>query len=97
VTLFSKVHHRTGNDGTRGGEEVHLYFLNLGARWGWVVNDNSPPLYPQERDPVPIVCFSGGWVGLTAILDWCGKSRLHRDSFPDRPARLYYTGISTKE
>jgi len=25
---------------------------------------------------------TGGWVGLRAGLDWCGKSRLHRDSIP---------------
>ena len=30
--------------------------------------------------------FTGGWVGPRAGLDG-GKSRLHRDSIPDRPAR----------
>jgi len=29
----------------------------------------------------------GGWVGPTAGLDECGKSRPHLDSIPDRPAR----------
>jgi hypothetical protein len=29
--------------------------LNLGARWGWVVNATPRPLYPRRRDPVPIV------------------------------------------
>jgi hypothetical protein len=28
---------------------------NLGSIWGWVVNDITQPLYPRERDPVPIV------------------------------------------
>jgi len=38
------------------GEEVQLYsFFNLGVRWGWVVNTTSRPLYPSERDSVPIV------------------------------------------
>jgi hypothetical protein len=27
---------------------VYLLF-NLGARWGWVVNATTRPLYPQER------------------------------------------------
>jgi hypothetical protein len=35
--------------------EVLLYsFLNLGARWGWVVSATPWPLYLWERDPVPI-------------------------------------------
>ena len=34
--------------------EVSLYsFLSLGARWGWVVNATSRPLYNQEKEPVP--------------------------------------------
>jgi hypothetical protein len=37
-------------------KRVELYsFFNPGTRWGWVVNSTSQPLYPQERDPVPIV------------------------------------------
>ena len=35
--------------------------------------------YPRER---PCTHCTGGWVGLTAGLDRCGKSRLHRDSIP---------------
>jgi hypothetical protein len=39
----------------RGGIEVYLYsLLNLGARWGWVINTTAQALYPRER-PVPIV------------------------------------------
>jgi hypothetical protein len=33
---------------------------NLGARWGWVVNATPLPLYPREREPVPIVWRLGG-------------------------------------
>ena len=35
--------------------------------------------YPRER---PGTHCTGGWVGLRAGLDRCGKSRLHRDSIP---------------
>jgi hypothetical protein len=35
--------------------------FNLGARWGWVFNATPRPLYPWERDPVPIVS-EAGWV-----------------------------------
>jgi hypothetical protein len=41
----------------RGGEDVELYgFLNLGARWGWVVNVKPWPLYPPGKTQYP----SGG-------------------------------------
>jgi len=36
-------------------------------------------LYPRER---PGTHCTGGWVGLRAGLDRCGKSRPHRDSIP---------------
>jgi hypothetical protein len=32
---------------------AHL-FLNLGARWGWVVNATPWLFYSRERDPIPI-------------------------------------------
>jgi hypothetical protein len=38
----------------RGSRGIALLF-NLGARRGWVVNATTWPLYPQERDPIPIV------------------------------------------
>jgi hypothetical protein len=35
-------------------------FFNLGARMGWMVNTTFRPLYPRERDPVPIE-QGAGW------------------------------------
>ena len=50
-----KVHPRTGHEGPEGGIEVQLYsFLNLGARWGCVVNATPRSLYPRG-DAVTIV------------------------------------------
>jgi len=46
---------------------------------GFVVNVTTRPLYSRER--VGTHCI-GGWVGLRAGLDGCGKSRPHRDSIP---------------
>ena len=40
--------------------------------------------YPRER---PGTHCTGGWVGLRAGLDRCGKSHPQRDSNPGRPAR----------
>ena len=40
--------------------------------------------YPRER---PGTQCTGGWVGLRASLDWCGKSRPTGIRSPDRPAR----------
>jgi len=39
---------------------------------GWVVNATPRPLYPRERPGTHCI---GGWVGPTASLDGCGKSR----------------------
>jgi len=47
----------------RGGVEVQLSFFNLGTRWGWVVDAKPWPLYPLERDLVPIVLEAGSWQG----------------------------------
>jgi hypothetical protein len=50
-----KGHRITGHEGPGGGGvAVELYsFLNLGARWEWVVNATLRSLYPRERP--------GGW------------------------------------
>jgi hypothetical protein len=45
---------------------------------GWVVNATSRPLYPHRKRPVSLC--TGGWVGLRACLDRCGKSLPHWDS-----------------
>jgi hypothetical protein len=39
----------------RGNIGIALLFLNIGTRWGWVVNATTLLFYPRERDPVPIV------------------------------------------
>jgi hypothetical protein len=39
----------------RGSRGLALLLLNLGARWRWVANTTPWPLYPWEREPVPIV------------------------------------------
>ena len=56
-----------------------LFFVNLGTRWGWVVN--TTPRLPLPRERSGTHC-TGGWVGLGAGLDRRGKSRPHRDSIP---------------
>ena len=30
-------------------------FFNLGARCGWMIDATLRPLYPRERDPIPIL------------------------------------------
>ena len=46
-------------------------FFNLSARWS-VINATPRPLYPRERNGSHCI---GGWVGPSAGLDGCGKSR----------------------
>jgi len=61
-----------------------LYFRPL--HWKGVRGHHHAPAgpYPRER---PGTHFTGGWVGLMAGLDWCGKSRPTGIRSPDRPAR----------
>jgi hypothetical protein len=62
----------------RGSRGIRPHFLNLGARWGWVVNATPRPFYPWQRPGTQCI---GGWLRPRAGLDWCGKSRPHRDFF----------------
>jgi len=52
---------------------------------GWVVNVTPLPLYPRERDPVPILQEAGWAPGPV----WTGAENLSPTGIlsPDRPAR----------
>jgi len=68
----------------RVGRGIALLFHDCGTRRGWVVGSTPRPHFTPRKDPVPIVQGAGWapgpvWTG--------GKSRPHRDSIPDRPAR----------
>jgi len=68
----------------RVGRGIALLFHDRGTRRGWVVNRTPRPHFTPGKDSVPIVQEAGWapgpvWTG--------GKSRPHRDSIPDRPAR----------
>jgi len=64
---------------------VALFFFYLGVKLGWVVNATLRPLYPREKDPVPILQkarWAAGPVWRDAeILAPAGNQ------FLDRPAR----------
>jgi len=81
----SKVHPTTSHETpTGGGVEVQLYsFLNLGARWKWVVNGTPRPFYPQRRNLVPTV-QEAGWASGPV---WTGAENLAPTGIrsPDRP------------
>jgi len=66
------------------GRGIALLFHDGGTRRGWVVSSTPRPHFNPGKDPVPIV-QEAGWLA-TAGLDK-RKSRPHRDSIPDRPAR----------
>jgi hypothetical protein len=71
---------------TRGGVEVHLYsFFNLDARWMYLVNATPLPLYPLERDPLPIVP-EAGWAQRLACT-FAANTATTGIRSPDRPAR----------
>ena len=67
----------------RVGRGIALFFHDRGTRRGWVVS-STPRQHFTGIDPVPILQEAGWapgpvWTG--------GKTRPHRDSIPDRPAR----------
>jgi len=68
----------------RVGRGIALLFRERSTRRGWVVSSTPRPHFTPGLDPVPIVreaVLASGpvWTG--------GKSRPHRDSIPNRPAR----------
>jgi len=68
----------------RVGRDIALLFHDRGTRRGWVVSSTPRPQFTPGKDPVPILQEAGWAPGPV----WTGrKSRPHRDSIPDRPAR----------
>jgi len=68
----------------RVGRGIALLFHDRGTRRGWVVSSTLRPHFTPEKESVPFLQEAGWapgpvWTG--------GKSRPHRDSIPDRPAR----------
>jgi len=83
----------------RVGTGIALLFHDRGTRRGWVISSTPRPHFTPGKDPVSILQeddWAPGslWTG--------GKSRPHRDSIPDRPARsqslyrLSYIRVSNK-
>ena len=65
---------------------IDLLLHDRGTRRGWMVSRTPQPHFTPGKDPVPILQGAGWapgpvWTG--------GKSRPHRDSIPDRPARSH--------
>jgi hypothetical protein len=69
----------------RGNRGRAPLILNLGTSWRWVVNITPQPLYPPERDPIPILQEAGLSSGSCMCVS--GKSRLHRVRTRDRLSR----------
>ena len=68
----------------RVGRGIALLFHDRGTRRGSVVSSTPRPHFSPGKDPVPIV-QEAGWAPGPVFTG--GKSRPHRDSIPDRPAR----------
>ena len=68
----------------RLGRGIALLFHDRGTRRAWVVSSTPRPHFTPGKDPVPIL-QEDGWAPCPV---WTGgKSRPHRDSIPNRPAR----------
>ena len=66
------------------GRCIPLLFHDRGTRRGWMFSSTPRPHFTPGKDPVPMLQEAGWapgpiWTG--------GKSRPHRDSISDRPAR----------
>ena len=68
----------------RVGRGIAVLFHDRGTRRGWVVSSTPRPHFTPGKDLVPIL-QEAGWAPGPVWTD--GKSRPHRDSIPDRPAR----------
>ena len=66
------------------GRGIALLFHDRGTRRGWMVSSTPRPHFTSGKDAVPIL-QEAGWTPGPVWTD--GKSRPHRDSIPDRPAR----------
>ena len=80
----------------RVGRGIDLLFHDRGTRSGWVVSSTPRPHFTPGKVPVPILQEAGWAPGPV----WSGgKSRPHRDSFPDclsysaHVQKLYYTNF----
>ena len=68
----------------RVGTGIALLIHDRGTRRGWVVSSTLRPHFTPGKDPVPIL-QEAGWAQRPV---WTGgKSRPHRDSIADHPAR----------
>ena len=70
--------------GPEGGTGIAILFHDRGTRRGWMVSSTPRPHFTPGKDPV-LILQEAGWAPGPV---WTGgKSRPHRDSIPDRPAR----------
>jgi len=81
----------------RVGRSIALLFHDCGTRRGWVVSSTPWPNFTLGKEPVPILQEVGWAPGPV----WTGrKSRPHRDSILDRPARtqsLYWLSYPARK
>ena len=68
----------------RVGRGIALLFHDRGTRRGWVVSSTPRPHFTPGKDPVPIL-QEAGWAPGPVCTG--RKSRPHRDSIPNHPAR----------
>ena len=80
-----KVHPRTGHEGPQGEQRYSSTLSLTSALDGVGANATPRPLYPRERDPLPILQEAGQVPGPV----WTGAENLAPTGVrsPDRPAR----------
>ena len=96
-----KFHPITGQEGPDRDQSCSSTLSLTSAKyWGWVVNATPRPLYPREREPLPIVQEAG----LAPRPVWTGAENLVLTGIrsPDLPVRskylygLSYPGLTSR-
>ena len=82
--MWSKFNLGKRKDAGKLSRGLALFSRTFDTRWEWRGQPNAPAASIPENDPIPILKETELPPGLV----WTGgKSHLHRDSNPDRPAR----------
>ena len=95
-TELGSFHPVIGHEGPQGEQRYSSTLFLTSALEGGEGSASRPGrTLPRER---PGTRCTGGWVGLRAGLDGCGKSRPHRDSIPgpSSPLGSRYTDYVTR-
>jgi hypothetical protein len=93
-SLEGKLHPRTHHEGPEEEERYSCTLSLTGTRWEWADKATPRPIYPRERDPVPIVQAAGWAQGNSGTAVQSVTWRYTDYAIPITLYRLRYTGYT---